>query len=159
MSPFAITSLAAKEIYRKAIPDFIRLGWSRRRAERQARDWGIGYRTEDMRRDWADFQGYFLKEELVRKWPTDKLPTPYVMREVDLKGIARYRVWAEEIYEDKYTGRTERSMITMYDDERRLPDEWERMYLEREAEDPTAPRKINRRLEFRQFEHQKGVRY
>lgn len=159
VAPAILTAGMRRSIFRAAIPNFLRQGLSVRAMRRQATSWGISYRWTDMLFDVREFEGRFVKEASVRRVPHNWVIPRSAMTETDLKGVRRYRVWADERFTNKFTGQEGRELVSFYDDELCTGEDWEGKYKEKEKDDPSDPTKINRRLELRYVEHQKGTPY
>jgi hypothetical protein len=148
-----------RAIFRAAIPDFLRKGFSANAMIREARSWGVSYRRTDMLNDVREFMGRFVNEERVKSLARNEIPRPWHMTEVDFRRLRNYRVWGDAEYYNPLTGQTSTQLISFYDDELRTEEEWEAEFAKQkeEAQYKTGIEFVS--FNMRYLEHNKGMPY
>jgi len=148
-----------RAIFRTAIPDFVRKGYSANKMIREALSWGVSYRRTDMLSDVREFMGRFVKESAVQRVARDAIVPRSAMTETDLRRLRNYRVWGDAEYYNPLTGRTDKQLISFYDDELRTEEDWEDEFRQQkeEAEYKSGIEFVS--FNMRYVEHNKGFSY
>ena len=157
--PAILTAAMRRSIFRAAIPSFLRQALSVRAMGRQARAWGVSYRWTDMLSDVREYEGRFVKESSVRRVARDQIIPRSAMTETDLRRLRNYRVWGDAEYYNPLTGRTDKQLISFYDDELRTEEDWEDEFRQQkeEAEYKSGIEFVS--FNMRYVEHNKGFSY
>lgn len=148
-----------RAIFRTAIPNFIGKGYSANRMIREARAWGVSYRRTDMLADIRGFLGRYVKEPMVQRVPRNAIIPRSAMTETDLRRTHAYRVWGDAEYYNPVTGKTDKQLISFYDDELRTEEDWEEEYrkAKEEKEYKTGIEFVS--FDMRYVEHNKTYSY
>ncbi|NVM22324.1 MAG: hypothetical protein HWN68_11160 [Desulfobacterales bacterium] len=149
----------ARAIFRTAIPDFLRRGFSVNAMIREARAWGVSYRRTEMLGDVREFQGYFVNESRVRTLDRDVIPSSWYMQETDLRRIRRYRVHGNITYRNPLTGEEWTKPMSLYDDTLKTLNEWEEDYKDDVKERMEFYEIEVVGIDFRAIQHNRGFEY
>jgi hypothetical protein len=155
----AIESFMMRALFRAVLPTYVTSGLSMNAIIGNARTLGISFRRTDMLADIRAYMGWFTNEAKSRTLSSDRIVPPSYMSDVALGRSAKYRVYGEATYLDKFSGEAHTTIISLYDDMARSKGEWEQWLTDSIKEDVSQPGFNLVGVDFKVVEHNTGWTY
>lgn len=107
-----------RAIGRSMMPEFIRIGVSRRGVQRWLQEqYGQAYRWDTLRNDYNEFLGVFTHQAEIERLTSIDRPAVRNMVETDLTSAANYRIMGKATVQDRTSGEVYEKWVGMYTDE------------------------------------------
>lgn len=149
-----------RAIARAMMPEFIRLGVSRRGVQRYLQSrFGQAYKWDTLRRDYNEFLGIKYFKDAWNRLSAYEKPQKYMYVEADLPAARNYYYKMRASFEDVETGEYFERWISMYDASSRS--EYELLEIMEQLYGKTEYHPNHRLLGFEetQFFHHRGMLY